>query len=199
MPRRYDDDPSNLDRGFREHKEDRPDPEERDKKSWREIDQQRDKSEHRRDDGPKRARQPKAESQAYRAYKSQLDKLFDGGGVPDALKQRMDEAGIGKDKKARKAAAKAITDAVKPADRLSALNAYREAHGFPIEEDVLAVLLDLDDEPEVVREALETIEALLDGGRLKRAGSFKARVRTAKMTVDDDGVIEAAGRLLGKL
>jgi hypothetical protein len=49
MPRRYDDDPSNLDRGFREHKEDRPDPEERDKKSWREIDQQRDRGSHRQE------------------------------------------------------------------------------------------------------------------------------------------------------
>jgi hypothetical protein len=199
MPRRYDDDPRNLDKGFRERTKDEPDPRDREKKSWREIDQQRDKSEHRRGGSPKGERLPRAESQSYRAYKSQLDKLFDGGGVPDALKQRMEEAGIGKDKKARAAAAKTIIGAAKQADKLEALNVYREAHGFPVEEEVLAVLLDLDDEPDVVREALETIEARLDEGQLKRAGSLKARIKTAKMTVDDDDVVEVAGRVLGKL
>ena len=111
----------------------------------------------------------------------------------------MEAAGIGKEKKDKKAAAKAILDAAKPGDRVEALRTFRDAHGFPVEEDVLAALLDLDDEPEIVREALETIESLLEEGTLKRASSFKARVKTAKMTVDDDDVIEVAGRLLKKL
>ncbi|MEE8408729.1 MAG: hypothetical protein V3T05_03910 [Myxococcota bacterium] len=202
MARRYDDDPRNLDKGFRERRfDDQPDPEEREKKSWREKDRQKDRSAHRREEPPDRAGRGGArrESQAYQSYKSQLNKLFDGGGASGALKEKMDAAGIGKEKKARKAASKAIVDAAKPAERVKALQAYRDEHGFPRQEDVLATLLDLDDEAEIVLEALETIETLLEEGGLKRAGSFKARVKTVKMTVDDDDVVDAADRLLKKL
>ncbi|MBI4814636.1 MAG: hypothetical protein HY791_00160 [Deltaproteobacteria bacterium] len=56
---------------------------ERPRKSWREIDAGRDrKSQRSRSDPAERARSKQAETQAYRSYKSQLDKLFTPGGAP---------------------------------------------------------------------------------------------------------------------
>ena len=72
----------------------------------------------RSDERSKGPRPSKRESAAYQAYKSSLDAVFDGGDVPDSLKEKLEAAGIGQDKKARKAAAKRITDAGKPADKL---------------------------------------------------------------------------------
>ena len=199
MPRRYSDDPSNLDRGFRERKDERPDPEDRDKKSWREKDRAKDRSSHRSEQGTKSSSQPRPESQAYRSYKSQLDKVFSGGGLPDSLKEKMDAAGIGAGKKKQAAAAKEIADAKSPRAKVKALTAYKSEYGFPTDEEVLAGLLDLDDEPEIVREALETLESLHEEGQLKKAKSLSARIKTVKMMVDDDDVFAAADRLLKKL
>lgn len=200
MPRRYDDDPSNLDRiGVREKRhDDRPDPEERQRKSWRELDKQRDKSSHRseRPSTSNQERGARPESQAYRSYKSQLNKLFDGGAVPDALKEKMDTA---KDSKAHKAALDAISTAKTARAKTKALHAFRAEHGFPRDEAVLTQLLDLDDEPEIVAEALRTLEALVDEGHIKRARSLRVRVDAAKMMVDDDDVFEVASRLMKKL
>lgn len=65
---------------------------ERPKKSWREIDAGRDrKSGRARVDPNERIKSKQAESQAYKAYKSQLDKLFTPGGaaLPPALAEKL--------------------------------------------------------------------------------------------------------------
>jgi len=171
----------------------------RGKKSFSELDKDRRERKHRRDDdGPGRGR-PKESSQAYRAYKSQLDKVFDGGGLPEALKQKLEETGVGAAGKARKEALATLMAADGAAQTSAALTAYREAHGFPEDEGALAKLLELEDEPEVVVEALETIGRLRDEGGLKKGGSLKMRVKAAQMTVDDDDVFAAAKKVLGKL
>lgn len=170
----------------------------RDKKSFSEIDKARRERRYGRDDDSPRQKRIES-SQAYSNYKRQLDRAFDGGGLPDALKAKLDETDFGKTKKARKAAAKVITDASTPKQIFTAFVAYKEAHGFPEEEEVLGKLLQLDDEPEVVSEALRIIGKLAAAGTLKRGKSLKARVKTAKMTTDDDDVFAAAKELLGHL
>ncbi len=171
------------------------------KRSWREIDQMRDKSAHRREGGggPSGAAQARLErSQAYRSYKTQLDKLFDGGGVPDALKAKLEEKGIGAESKRKKELAQAIAAASGPAAIRAALGEHEAAFGMPDDEAALARLLELDDEAVVLR-ALGAIDALHAQGGLKRASSLKARVKTVQMTMDAPKVVEAARALLAKL
>ena len=167
---------------------------ERPRRSWREIDRMRDGATHPREGGRKGPSEERLRrSGAYRRYKSQLDKLFDGGGVPEALRSKLEEAGVGESAKRRKRAAQAIVDARE--DWRTALDAYRSAFGFPAEEEALARLLDTDDE-QVVLEAIAQLERLHESGGLRRARSLKARVQTAMMTLDDPDVTAAGERLL---
>ena len=176
------------------------DDEDRPRKSWREIDAQRGRSSHHgSSDQSKRAEQRRQSSQAYRSYKSQLNKLFEGGAVPDALKSKLDGDGISQKKAMQKKALQDVLDAKSAKERAKALNRYREAYAFPQDEEVLAKLLELEDEPEIVVEALQTIGRLKDEGLLKRASSLKARIKTAQMTIDDDDVHAEAKALLQKL
>jgi hypothetical protein len=170
------------------------------KRSWREIDQMRDKSAHRREDRPAGgvAQQRLERSQAYRAYKTQLNRLFDGGALPDALKSKLEDKGVGVEAKRKKELASAILSATSPSAQRAALAAYRVEAGFPDGEEVLAKLLDLDDEA-LVLETLAAIDQLHAQGGLKRASSLKARVKTAQMTLDSPRVTEAARALLAKL
>lgn len=167
------------------------------KRSWREIDQMREKGGQRRDERP--GSNPRVErSQAYRSYKTQLNKLFDGGVLPDVLKSKLEDKGVGNEAKHKKELAAAIVAASNTAAMQNALTEYKAAFGSPDEEDVLAILLGADNQV-LVLEAMTGIEALLADGKLKRGGSLKARIKTAQMTIDSPRVNEAAARLLAKL
>ena len=64
----------------------------RPKKSWRELDQMRDKGGSRaRRDPTERSRERASKTQAYSAYKSQLDKLFTPGGaqLPEHMRAKL--------------------------------------------------------------------------------------------------------------
>ena len=170
----------------------------RPKKSWREIDQSREKGSARRESGG--GSNPRLErSQAYRSYKTQLNKLFDGGGImPEALGDKLGGSGVATDAKARKEAAAAIAAATSPKVMRAALQAFVAVHGFPEDEEVLAKVLDMGEESAILK-AIETLAALQADGRLKRAASLKARLKTAQMTQDDPDIRSAAAALLGKL
>lgn len=170
----------------------------RDKKSFSELDRLRRERKYGRDNDSPGQRRIES-SQAYSNYKRQLNRAFDGGALPDAIKEKLGETEFGKQKKARKAAAKAVTEAAGESAIFAAFVAYKEAHGFPEEEEVLGKLLELEAEPEVVGEALRTIGKLAAQGSLKRGKSLKARIKTAQMTVDDDDVFAAAKELLEQI
>jgi hypothetical protein len=170
----------------------------RDKKSFSELDKQRREGRRRRDDDAP-AQKKLERSQAYSDYKRQLNAAFDGGGLPEAVKQKLGDTELGKQAKARKAAAAAIVAAVTSADILAAATAYRDAHGFPEDEAALGKILELDDEPAWVLEALQTIGRLAEAGTLSRAKSLKGRIKAAQMTVDDDDVVAAAVAVLKKI
>jgi hypothetical protein len=174
----------------------------RDKKSFSELDKQR--RDRQRSGQPDRSEEGRSQKQlesskAYNTYKRQLERAFDGGGLPQAMKEKLGETDVGKTAKARKAALVAITEASAPAQIIEALNAFRAEHGFPEDETVLAKLLELQDHPVIVAEALRTIATLHAAGTLKRGASLKARVKTVKMVIDDDEVVALATDLLTKL
>jgi len=176
------------------HDDDRP------KKSWREIDQGKDQSSHRK--GGQSGSKPRRSdnSQAYRSYKTQLNKLFDGGGgaVPDALKGKLDDLETPEAVKAEKAARQAILDCLTPRKIRKAYRAYREEFEFPWDKDVIEKLLDLDDE-DVILESFEILGQMHAEGLIKRASSLKMRIKTAQMTVDTSEVKSAGDTLLEKL
>jgi hypothetical protein len=205
MPRRYDSDPSNLDRigatdKPRTERPARPEPQEREKKSWREIDQARDGSQHRKEPRSAGGPAPRGEnSQAYRSYKSQLNKLFDGGGaLPEVLQKQLEEKGVAGDASRKRTLTDAIVNGGTPKDVVAALEAYRAEYGFPINEEALAKLLDLTDES-ILLEVIKTITMLKEGSRLKRANALKARLKTVEMTVDAPDVQALARDLARKL
>lgn len=140
------------------------------------------------------------DSQAYRAYKTQLNKLFDGGGaLPEALKQKLSDAGVGNEAKQRKQWAQAILAATMPRDVKSALSDYETNCGtFPEEEDVLGKLLDLSDE-KIVLKALQTVQRLQQDQRLKRQAALKARIKTVQITLDAPAILALCQQLLQSL
>lgn len=170
------------------------------KRSWREIDQAREKSSHRREGGGGGGGGGRRveNTQAYRAYKTQLNKLFDGGGLPAALKEKLEDKGLGNESKQKKELTYAIVAAITPSAIKAALEAHRAARGFPDDEEALGKLLELDDVP-VLLETLATLDRLQREGGLKRASSLKARIKTAQMTADSAKVNEAARALLARL
>jgi len=172
----------------------------RPKRSWREIDQMRDKSGNRsepRSGGGPRGR-PLESTQAYRAYKTQLNKVFDGGGLPEALKSKLDETSVGAEAKAKKKAGGAIVESKTLSETKTTLEAFRQQFGFPQEEEVLARLIDVSDE-DLIRETLETLVALVRQGPLKKANLIKSKVKTVLLTVDEPEVQKLGKELLASL
>ena len=172
---------------------------ERPKKSWREIDQGKDQSAHRQTDRSAKKPRRSEGSQAYRSYKTQLNKLFDGGGaVPDALKEKLGDLEAPEEIKAEKESRQAILESATPRKIRKAYRAYRENHDFPRDKAVIEKLLDLDDE-DVILECFEVLGAMHAAGEIKRASSLKMRIETAQITVDSPQVKDAGDRLLKQL
>ncbi len=171
----------------------------RPKKSWREIDQSKDKNRTRSESsGPGGTGSRGQRSAAYSNYKTQLNKLFDGGGLPQLVADRLGAQNVAAPAQTRKSAAAAICEAKAPKAVRAALEAYEAAHGFPEDEEVLAKLLDMSDEI-LVLQALQVVEKLVDAKSLKRGASLKARIKTAQLTLDDPDIRQTASRLLTKL
>jgi len=163
------------------------------RKSWRDRDASKDRSRHR--DGPSGGRAPKTESQAYRAYKSELNKIFEGGGLPEHLKDQLGETELGKRSAEEKSARDALMNELKPRKFLKAFRSYRADFGFPADNDLLGRLLDTDDD-ELVLETMEQIQKLHSEGSLKRAAALKARIKSALIAIDEPDVQKLGKALL---
>ena len=174
------------------HDDDRP------KKSWREIDSGRNKSAHRSGGGGSKPDRM-ANSQAYRSYKTQLNKLFDGGAeLPDALKEKLQDSGLVEAAKAKKAATQAVLEAMSPRKLRKTFKEFRADYGFPEDAPFLNKLLESDDE-DLLIETLETIERLVAAGELKAGSAMQARIKSAMIMVDAPEVQTLGNALLKKL
>jgi hypothetical protein len=169
----------------------------REKLSWRELDARRDRSAQ-RPVSPAAGRPAQPESQAYRAYKSQLGRLFDGGALPGALQSKLAHAGISDDSKQRRAAGDTVVAAEGEAASLAALAAYCASFGMPDDERVLAKLLDLTDTATLTR-TLQHLTSLVRTGALKHSATLRGRVKGLQMATGDDDVWALCRDLLAKL
>ena len=173
----------------RDSDDDRP------RKSWREIDQSREKGSG--SPRPAAADRPN-NSQAYRSYKTQLNRLFDGGHMPEAIKSKLGDTAVAPGVKERKAANDLIIAATNPKQLQTAVHAFTAAYGLPEDEAALTKMLDLTDESWVLQ-SINALATLQREGVLKRGAALRGRLKTVEMTIDEPDVRQAARDLLQKL
>ncbi len=154
---------------------------ERPKRSWREIDQLRDKS---RTQSERRPRSKAAEARAKAAtqlYIRSLDELFWGEPAGEEGEQ------LGR----------AMRDAHGSPGLAPACRAYREALGMPRDPSLLALFLDSGDR-ELVIAGLGALTAALEAGELEVSSGL--RTQLCVFAEDpDDATAELAEELLGRL
>ncbi|MFO0723635.1 MAG: hypothetical protein U1E65_07645 [Myxococcota bacterium] len=133
------------------------------KKSWRELDSARDKGGAKtRFDPDERRKEAIEKTQAYSAYKSQLNKLFtpgSGAQLPPELKEKLGPPSAEVQKK------QALTEALQTGADAASLKAYLDA-GLPLPEDsrLLIRLLDLSD-ADLLVPVLKSLMAIVSGGQ----------------------------------
>jgi hypothetical protein len=135
----------------------------RPKKSWKEIDAQRDRKSGggQRRDPEERSRQKVEKTQAYSKYKANLDKLFTPGGnaLPESLREKLGPTTP--EAKAKRGA----LDALKATPNEETLRAALEAEvELPDDPRLLMTLLEVKDEALLVP-VLRALLALVEGGK----------------------------------
>ncbi len=166
----------------------------RPKRSWREIDKTRDKSGRRTSSDRDRERFER--TTAYSRYKQNLEKVFSGGELSEAMRERLDPTGEGK---ARDAALKKVREAEGSKAFAEAVDAFLEKNVLPDDPYLLDRILD-HPKAGVVQLALDQLTALVEAGKLvKPPASLKQRLQSLELTSDDPDVQEKAQALAKKL
>ena len=174
---------------------------EKPKRSWREIDQRKDQSAHRRDDRPALNPMKQARSNnASKLYRSQLDNFFDGqGNAPKELKDKFAALDNSEEGVQRKEAAQKIVDAKSSSAKTSAVKAYLEKWELPPDYGILAEVLACSDDG-LQEMALDEIEKLFDANRApKRTSVLEQRLKSLISLSDDEDIEEKAQSLLRRL
>jgi hypothetical protein len=161
----------------RDHDDERP------RRSWREIDQMRDRPRERSQE--RRPRGAAAEARARTAT--------------DQYLKKMGKELFGKESGGAEAAdlARGVRDAHGGAGLAEACRAYLEALGPPTDPSLLSLFLDAG-EREVLLSALEALESLRAAGTLAATSGIRTQLRILAEDPDDD-VAYASEELLAKL
>lgn len=157
------------------------------KKSWREIDNGKNKSRHRDDRKPSQR-----EQNASAAYKRDLEKLFQGGDVPDRFKGLAEglKPEEGSEEAIWREAIQALHDADGFREFVAAVNEFVKAgHPLPGDEDLLLKFLDHPSE-RMVQLALEKFVALHNRPGLTRVAPLKNRIRTIRSIAEEKKTLD---------
>jgi hypothetical protein len=158
------------------------DDDEREKRSWRDIDRQRDGSAHvSREPGEPRQRSPKKEW-AQKMYLKEIENLFKG-------------------KKATKEHAAAIKEIHERAGTKKfapAVKKYLKEYGMPDDWSTLFLLLDYEDIA-VAKNAVAALVALAPEAQLNLKEGLKSKLNIIVMTATDDDLRDAAEEALETL
>jgi hypothetical protein len=182
MPRNYDDD--------------------RPKKTWRELDNAKDRSAHRAPDKTPMSpfKQARADS-ASKSYKSKLDAFFDGDGkVPTIVKDKLANIqDTSLEGAARTLAIKAIKDASTSHALDEAFARFLEHWELPFDFDVLSQALNCGDESYIAA-ALDTIDKMFKDKRIpKHVQLLEQRLRRVKTLSEEPDLQEKAAALMKTL
>jgi hypothetical protein len=166
------------------------------RRTWREIDKNRNKSSHTRPTSSDRDRDRFEKSTAYSRYKQNLEKVFSGGELSESMRDRLDPTGSGK---ARDALLKKVREAEDTKSFAEAIDALLAQGDFPDDPYLLDRSLD-HPKPPVVLKALAQLAALSADGKLaKPPASLKQRLASLELTHDDPEVQDEAKALAKKL
>lgn len=170
---------------------------ERRRKSWREIDQQRDRSAQRREERPAGATPRGGRGQ--QSYRAALDRLFDSGRIgqlvaaQDGAAAAPEPGGAARQGVLRQLAAAEGREAV-----TAALEAYFAGWGWPDELELLVRVLE-HREPMRQAEAIERLLARVEQERPRRVRAVLGQLRLIRDTAEDDHLVALAQRLLDRL
>lgn len=155
---------------------------ERPRRSWREIDQMRDKPRERHAPPPLGEKAQARSRQATKDYLKKVDKaVFAGGGAKSESKRL----------------AAQVREAHGTPELADACRAYRDALGLPDDPSILSLFLDAGD-PELVVAALDALRALRARAALDAGPGLRSQLRMLAGGFDD-AVAEAAEALLAEL
>jgi len=177
----------------------REDHDDRPKRSWREIDKGRDKGFSRGRAKEERDQEKMQRSPVYTQYKAQVSKLFEGGEIPEMLRDKLDPTGEGR---AREELLKRIKK-VATEDRKAwseAVKEYAEKYEMPEDPYMLVEWLDHPRDG-VIEKSLAKLEQMAAGGLLsgpKVPKSLDQRLRALELTGTDPDLQARAKALRAK-
>jgi len=181
---------------------------ERPRRSWRDVDRQKDRSAHRKEerrDGDRGPRGPRRE----KSYRAALDRLFESGKIAELVQQKDPTAAAEQGGENRIKALAAIRNATGRDELTAALDAFVAKFGaaeegggrlaaLPDDMEVLGQALQHRD-PNVQLEAMERIDALLERERPKRTRAMLGLLRMIRDVDEDPDLTRLAKRLIERL
>ncbi|MCA9546922.1 MAG: hypothetical protein KC613_21095 [Myxococcales bacterium] len=170
----------------------------REKKSWRDIDRGRDVSAHRRDEHRGPGKGPRVDS-ATAAYKRKLNAFFDRGVVPEHLKGKLPD-GESEGASPRQQLMRAIRDADSQRKLEKAVDELVDQFGLPDDDMELMLRVLEHSKDSVLLDALAKVEAFVETGMpMPRKARMVSRLRNVEAASFDPRVQAKAGRLAGQL
>lgn len=167
------------------------------KKSWREIDAGKDKSAHRQEErSPGAKNRAQREAAASASYKKDLDKLFDGAGVPDRFKGLADKL------KPEEGSPEALwaeeCEKLRAADFRTFVKEstlfVKAGNKLPEDEELLVRFLDHPSES-ITQRTLAHIVPMLERKSWKRPAPLKNRLTTLSLAAEDPKTIELVKKI----
>jgi hypothetical protein len=176
------------------------DEDERPKKSWREIDAARDRSMQRREKGgggaPKKSKRSDYES---KRYKADLDKIFDGGGLPEHLAEKLVKPEAAASVKARQELIRKVREAEDNESCFAAIaQLYDVEKTLPEVEDVLVPAVE-HPHATIAVIAIDLLTVMHAGGLLKRKPVLRLKLAGLADLSEEEEVRAKAKALLAKL
>lgn len=173
--------------------------EDRRRKSWREIDRQRERSTHRKEDRPEPAAK-RTGPKSQHAYRAALDKLFETGKIADLVEQKAPGTAIssGEGENRIKLLAK-IRDALDRDTIVATIDSYLQRFNeLPEDMEILGKALE-HRSASVQKEAMEKINHLLDREQPKRSRAMLGQLKIIRDVGDDREMTELASKLILRL
>jgi hypothetical protein len=171
---------------------------ERQRKSWREIDKAKDRSTHRREEQPpSEGRRGGARSQ--RSYRATLDRLFESGKIAKLVEQKA--PGVEKTEEEGENRIKLLAKIRSAAGREEVsreVDHFLQHYPLPDDLEILGKVLEHRD-PELQRRAIEEILLLLDKEKPKRSRAMIGQLKLIRDTGEDKELESLAVRLLERL
>ena len=154
------------------------------RRSWREIDRNRDVKSNR--GAPAVGSEKTLKGQAAKRYRSQLDKIFAGGALPDSLRQQAPNM-ASMEKSERHLRAEAVLKASEPKEVQAAVAEMLAHDPMPSDPELLVKVL-ADSSGKHAISAIESLLEVLESGRPNNARLLKTRLQTLKLTTGDDDI-----------